>query len=166
MTNYKRGSHCGFCGASFAEDQTYPRQCQNCGNRTYRNPTPVAVLLLPVDQGLLLVRRAIEPRKGQLAFPGGFINYGESWQTAAARELFEETGIVIEPAEVRDFRVLSAPDGTLLVFGLANKRSAAELPEFVLSEETEEIVIAEQPLELAFSLHEQVMQEFFGFDEG
>jgi NADH pyrophosphatase NudC (nudix superfamily) len=93
MANYKRGSHCSFCGTAFEENQDYPRQCQNCQNTTYRNPLPVAVVILPVDNGVLLVRRAIEPRKGLLAFPGGFINYGESWQTAAARELFEETGI-------------------------------------------------------------------------
>jgi ADP-ribose pyrophosphatase YjhB (NUDIX family) len=159
---YKRGSHCSFCGSAFDEDQAYPRKCKNCLNTTYRNPIPVAVTLLPVDDGVLLVRRAIEPRKGFLAFPGGFINYGESWQSAAARELYEETGIVIEPDEVQDFRVLSAPDGTVLIFGLAKKRTAAELPEFVLSDETTEIIIAQSlQEEMAFPLHQQVMQEYF-----
>jgi hypothetical protein len=58
--------------------------------------------------------------------------------------------------------VLSAPDGTVLIFGLAKPRTAAELPEFVLSDETAEIIIAESPLEdMAFPLHQQVMQKFF-----
>jgi 8-oxo-dGTP pyrophosphatase MutT (NUDIX family) len=41
-----------------------------------------------------VVRRAIPPARDTLALPGGFIDYGESWQNAAARELREETGIV------------------------------------------------------------------------
>lgn len=43
----------------------------------YSNPKPVAVALVPVDtdQGrrLLGVRRAIEPNKGRVALPGGFL---------------------------------------------------------------------------------------------
>src|SRR5205085_2744337 len=80
--------------------------------------------------GVLAVRGAIEPRKGQLALPGGFVDLGESWQQAGARELREETGIVIDPGEIRDFRVLSAPDGTVLIFGVAGKRAARDLPRF------------------------------------
>jgi hypothetical protein len=58
--------------------------------------------------------------------------------------------------------VLSAPDGTVLIFGLAKKRTAAELPEFVLSDETTEIIIAQSlQEEMAFPLHQQVMQEYF-----
>ena len=35
------------------------------------NPLPVAVVIVPVDDGAMLIRRSIEPAKGQLAFPGG-----------------------------------------------------------------------------------------------
>jgi ADP-ribose pyrophosphatase YjhB (NUDIX family) len=47
---------------------------------------------------VLLVRRNIEPQIGQLALPGGYMNLGETWQQAGARELFEETGTIIRPA--------------------------------------------------------------------
>lgn len=116
---------------------------------------------MPVDDGLLVVRRNIEPRKGLLALPGGFIDLGESWQQAGAREVFEETGLKIDPAEITDFRVLSAPDGTVLIFGLAQPRTQADLPEFVAGEEASELVILRQPEPLAFSLHTQVVQEYF-----
>ncbi len=159
MATYIKNSHCSYCGTKY-EDITI-RKCANCGRTSYLNPTPVAVLLLPVDDGVLVVRRAIEPRKGLLALPGGFIDLKESWQEAAARELMEETGFTVDPAEIEDFRVLSAPDGTLLVFGLAKPRTFAELPPFVTNSESEEIVILTQPETLAFSLHTQVLEEYF-----
>ena len=125
------------------------------------NPVPVAVLLLQVDGGLVVIRRGIPPRKGSLALPGGYINLGESWQHAASRELFEETAIRLDPDTIQDFRTLSAPDGTVLIFGLARLPAGAELPPFVASDETCERLILRTAAELGFSLHTQVVREYF-----
>jgi ADP-ribose pyrophosphatase YjhB (NUDIX family) len=163
---HKKNSHCSYCGAAFAGGQPWPRQCASCGNTTYMNPLPVAVTLLPIDDGLLLVRRTIPPHVGKLALPGGYINLGESWQQAAARELLEETGVAIEPGEIRDFRVLSAPDGTVLIFGLARQRTSAELPAFALNDEASECVVGHASDEIAFELHRQAVDEFFGKASG
>lgn len=157
----KRNSHCSFCGAAFAPDQVWPRTCGSCSQTTYLNPVPVAVLLLPVGDGLLTVRRDIEPGKGKLALPGGYIGLGESWQQAAAREAWEETGAQVDPANVRDFRVLSAPDGTVLIFGVSAPIAAADLPPFTPCAETSERVVLKAPEELAFPLHSRVVEEYF-----
>ncbi|WP_157518608.1 NUDIX domain-containing protein [Herbidospora mongoliensis] len=156
-----RNSHCTFCGASYALDQPWPRLCAACGNTSYLNPLPVAVMVLPVDEGLLVIRRAIEPRLGRLALPGGFIDIGESWQHAAARELFEETGIKVSAADVTLFDVLSAPDGTVLIFGRAPAVASTDLPVFTPTPETSEWLIVKEPQELAFPLHTQVMAAYF-----
>ena len=157
----KKNSHCSYCGQPFPDAQPWPRTCALCGATSFVNPLPVAVVLLPVDGGLLLVRRSIEPQKGELALPGGFIGLGETWQEAGARELFEETGVRIDAAELRDFRALSAPEGMLLVFGLARARTAAELPSFVANEEVSECALLLEPQTLAFPLHTQVAAEYF-----
>jgi ADP-ribose pyrophosphatase YjhB (NUDIX family) len=154
-------SHCNYCGSAYAVGQPWPRSCAVCGHVVYRNPLPVAVLILPVGRGLLAVRRAIEPGYGKLALPGGYINYGESWQQAAARELDEETGIRINPEGIELFGVHSAADSTLLIFGRAKRIAARDLLEFRPTDETSERVILSGPQSLAFDLHERIVTKFF-----
>lgn len=166
-----RHAHCSFCGAAFPPGVGWPRACAACGNVSYLNPLPVAVLVLPVrhddgdPDGLLIVRRNIPPA-GKLALPGGFIDHGERWQAAAARELREEAQVIVDPDTIHELRVLSAPDGTLLVFGLAPAIAAAALPAFVPNDETQDRLVVREPTELAFPLHTQVMREWFAGRRG
>ncbi|WP_327249625.1 NUDIX domain-containing protein [Streptomyces sp. NBC_01320] len=143
----------------------WPRTCTVCGDIAYRNPLPVAVALLPVTdrQGtaLVVITRAIEPRLGGLALPGGFIDHAEDWQHAIVRELREETGIEADQQDVRLADALSAPDGHLLLFGLLPQRPAAEFPPSVPTDETAGHSLLRAPAELAFPLHTQVARAWF-----
>ena len=56
--------------------------------------------LSPAD-GLLVIRRNMAPHIGRLALPGGYIEFHETWQAGAARELYEEAGIRISENSVR-----------------------------------------------------------------
>jgi ADP-ribose pyrophosphatase YjhB (NUDIX family) len=159
----KKNAHCSYCGHPFAENQPWPRKCASCSCTSFVNPIPVAVCLLPVDGGLLCVRRAIPPGQGKIALPGGFIDLNETWQQAAARELFEETGIAIDAEEVEHFRTVSSRlgDGVLLVFGRARERTWAGLPPFTPTGEADATVVIRGPQELAFPLHTQAVAEYF-----
>jgi ADP-ribose pyrophosphatase YjhB (NUDIX family) len=128
---------------------------------SFLNPLPVVVVLLPVDDGLLQIRRGIEPGKDLWAFPGGFINLGETWQEAGAREVLEESHIQIDPAEIVEFQVRSAPDGTLLIFGLAQPRKSAQLPPFTATDETTERRVCRELTDMAFELHARAGMDFF-----
>ena len=71
--------------------------CDDCGRDGYSNPA-VAVDAVALREGesgteVLLIRRGGEPWKGRLAFPGGFVDYGEDPERAVLRELEEETGV-------------------------------------------------------------------------
>ena len=63
----------------------------------YRNPSLAAdaacVRTLEGRKQILLITRAMQPSRGRLALPGGFVDYNEDPEDAAIRELEEECGI-------------------------------------------------------------------------
>ncbi|MGP3925766.1 NUDIX domain-containing protein [Streptomyces sp. 8N616] len=164
MPDAEPASHCSFCGAAYPPGAAWPRRCAECGNTVYRNPLPVAVALQPVGggaPGLVVVRRTIEPQRGRLALPGGFIDHGEDWRGAVVRELREETGIEAAPVAVRLADVLSSPAGHLLVFGLLPRRTVDDLPSSAPTDETEGWEVLDAPAELAFPLHTAAARAWF-----
>ncbi len=72
-------------------------------NREYPDRPIVGVGAVIVHNGAaLLVRRATEPLLGQWSIPGGMVELGETLREALAREVQEETGLVVEVGEVLD----------------------------------------------------------------
>ncbi|MGX7670446.1 NUDIX domain-containing protein [Plantactinospora sp. DSM 117369] len=157
-------SHCSYCGTAYAAP-AWPRVCAHCGQTSWRNPSPVALAILPVltadGIGVVVQRRDIEPGRGLLALPGGFIDYGEDWRDALVRELREETGLVADAETARLYAVHSVPaGGTILIFGVLPARPAESLPASAPTEESTEWLVLTEPAELAFATHTQVLAEF------
>jgi 8-oxo-dGTP diphosphatase len=160
-------AHCSACGARWPEGLAWPRTCATCGETTWSNPLPVAVMLVPVSYpdgrtGVVVIRRDIEPFRGEIALPGGFIETGESWREAAVRELREETGLTAEPDQVTLFDVYSSYNGgTLLVFGAVPPRPAESLPPTAPTEEVSEWLVVTEPTQLCFPTHTAALAGYF-----
>ena len=76
---------------------------------TYRNPTPTVDLIIELidrpHRPIVLIERQNPPYGW--ALPGGFVDYGESVETAARREAEEETSLQVTLIE--QFQVYSDP---------------------------------------------------------
>ncbi len=70
--------------------------CGECGFVFYLGPKLVAGAIFELDGEIVLVQRDIEPGYGKWTFPGGFVERGERAEAAARREVFEESGLLIE----------------------------------------------------------------------
>ncbi|MBU1003368.1 MAG: NUDIX hydrolase [Proteobacteria bacterium] len=74
----------------------HEKPCPHCGKPVLhsRNPLPtVDVVIFEPGRGVVLIERANAPHGW--ALPGGFVDYGESTETAAVREAREETGLLV-----------------------------------------------------------------------
>ncbi|HZV82127.1 MAG TPA: NUDIX domain-containing protein [Geobacteraceae bacterium] len=156
----EKHSHCSYCGILFPAAAPWPRRCVRCGNPSYLNPIPVVVVLLPVGNGILLIRRGIEPARGTLTLPGGYMDIGETWQGAAVRELHEETGISVDAGDIALYDVMNGLDDTVVIFGLAKQQPESIFRPFSTAE-TQEVVVIREPMELGFPMHTLVVRRYF-----
>ncbi len=83
--------------------------CPSCGTavHVYRNPFLTVDIIIRVGHRTVVLIERKNPPYGW-AIPGGFVDYGESVETAARREAREETGLIVE--ELEQFRVYSEPN--------------------------------------------------------
>ena len=90
--------YCPECGSNhFVVNNEKSKRCEACGFVYYFNPSAATVALIFNQEGELLVcRRAKDPAKGTLDLPGGFIDSFETAEEGVAREVLEETGLVVD----------------------------------------------------------------------
>ncbi len=83
-------------------------KCPHCKAEieTFRNPTPTVDIIIEIGDQIVLIERKNPPYGW--ALPGGFVDYGESFETAALREAEEETHLKVQ--DLRQFRTYSNPD--------------------------------------------------------
>jgi len=161
---------CHQCGRANSVG-AWPWTCGGCQKPHFRNPIPVVVALIPVTKndemvGLLAVRRNIDPGKGGLAFPGGYIDWGEDAQMAAQRETREETGLdLVGPWVVCNTKI--TPSGGQILIGVKGPSVDHEVINGLTLEgeqlrEVQELVVVSMDAPLVFPRHEMMRDEVFG----
>ena len=127
----------------------------------YDNTPTVVVVRVPMRGGLLMVRRALPGEgQGRIALPGGYQMAGQTWQEAGAREVLEETGVVLDPASLRVAAVHTTPDRRQnLLF--CDSPPVVHGGAFRHDAEVSEVLVIDAPAETAFPLHTALVAEFF-----
>lgn len=94
----KAPEYCSCCGGKLVVRQMEDRPrpvCTSCGAVSYMNPAPASAVVIVQDGKVLLVRRAMEPRRGLWSLPAGFVEIDETVRECAVREAKEETGLEV-----------------------------------------------------------------------
>lgn len=65
--------------------------CPTC--KRYYDRHVVVDGVVEKDGEILLIRRGLEPNKGKMALPGGYVDWDETTEEAVVREVYEETGV-------------------------------------------------------------------------
>ncbi|MFC4548917.1 MULTISPECIES: NUDIX hydrolase [Halorussus] len=120
--------YCPHCGTELSTRDVEGRErryCESCERVVWRNPVPTAGVAVVSDDGVLLTRRAIEPGVGKWSVPGGHLEFDETPAAAAARELREEIGVRVDPADLELLDVFAAdsiPGKRIVTIGYAVRR--------------------------------------------
>ncbi len=95
--------YCAGCGTRLVvrdhEGRNLP-VCPTCGRVVYYDPKLAAACVIERDGQTLMVRRAVQTGYGLWSMPGGYVDRGEPVETAAAREVVEETGLLVQVQEL------------------------------------------------------------------
>lgn len=89
MSNNTR-SHIRFSKCIPDGDDHERSVCDQCGFIDYENPKVVVGSVVTAPRGLLLCKRAIEPRRGFWTIPAGYLELNEAPDAGAMREAEEE----------------------------------------------------------------------------
>lgn len=112
-------SYCLECASVLAEqviDGRLRQRCPACGWTLWEDPKLAVAVVITDGESVLLGRRAQGMRTGQWSMPAGFVDRGERVESAAEREVFEETGLITRVSRL--VTVVSEADNpvVLLVF--------------------------------------------------
>jgi len=89
-------TYCPSCGSPFEKIPPNLLRCTKCNLHFYVNPKPTtAILLINTAGEILFVVRKIDPKKGMLDLPGGFVDINETLEEGMIREIDEELGVTI-----------------------------------------------------------------------
>ena len=142
-------------------DQREREICPACNWIYYAQLKVGAAVLIERDNQLLLLQRNHEPWKGSWMLPAGYVEVDENPQDAAHREVFEETGLIIESSEFSHVYYFSDdPRGNGVAFVYRANNISGELKLNEESNAARYFVWNEIPAYLTKGGHDQIIAEW------
>ncbi|HUJ05891.1 MAG TPA: NAD(+) diphosphatase [Streptosporangiaceae bacterium] len=128
--------HCSRCGSPTAPAMAgHSRRCTKDGSEHFPRCDPAVIMLVTdPDDRCLLARNAQWP-KGRVSVLAGFVEPGESAEQAVAREVHEETGVIVGAVSYAGSQPWPMPHSLMLGF-------RAEATGTVISVDADEIAEA------------------------
>lgn len=74
--------------------------CSDCDFVLYHNIAAAVAVIFTYEDKILFTERNVDPDKGKLDLPGGFIDPNETAEEAACREISEELGLTITSSDL------------------------------------------------------------------
>ncbi|GAB3168801.1 NAD(+) diphosphatase [Telluribacter humicola] len=115
---HRTHQYCGRCGSkTLSIEGGHVLQCinPNCVLRHFPRTDAAIILLITYREHCLLVRQSIWP-EGMYATVAGFLEPGESLENAVAREVMEETGLVLENIQYHSSQPWPFPASIMIGF--------------------------------------------------
>ena len=94
---------CPSCAATLETKDVFGHErpvCPGCARVIFYDPKVAVICIVPRQGKVLMIKRATEQGYGLWGLPGGYVDRGEVVELAAAREVWEETGLQVEPGEL------------------------------------------------------------------
>ena len=94
---------CPSCGTALLTKEVFGQQrpvCPECDRIIFYDPKVAVTCIVPRNGKVLMIRRGTDQGYGLWGLPGGYVDRGEVVEQAAAREVWEETGLKVEPGDL------------------------------------------------------------------
>ena len=136
-------------------------ECPRCSYpvKVYKNPIPTVDIIIKIEDKIVLIRRKNRPYGW--ALPGGYIDYGESAESAAIREAREETSLDVELEGL--LGVYSDPDRDPRSHTITTVFIARGKGKLKAADDAEDIGLFDEnnlPDPIVFD-HRKILQDFF-----
>ena len=161
----RRGfKYCPKCRTELVDREAYGRVrrvCPACRFVQFLDPkVGSAVLAITSDNRVVLVKRKMDPGRGEWCLPGGFMEIGETPQAAASRECQEESGFSVEITGLLDVTYYEdyRGSGVLILYKGAVNGGAAQF-----SDEVEDVGLFgpdELPENIAFESNLKILNDW------
>lgn len=163
-------SYCSSCGTPTGSiDTSLSWSCASCNTSHHKSPTPIAIAVVPIVQddgvfvGLVGVVRKTK-NSNQMLLPHSLVDVGEDAVCAAARTVFEHTGLLIDLDDTTVVETYATGDGQHLLLAVQFPAMSWELfnkvtQEFKANMVASDLLVVDNTTPLELPDHETIVSK-------